>query len=106
MGEQESINMVARWARVLLAGWVCVVAAGIVTAADSTPRGQFTVWAIGLPNGYIVMEHQAAVIHVTADDVAQGALHVRNGSRFVITTDTATGYTVDFHVGGGNRLAE
>lgn len=90
----------ARWARVLLAGWVCVVAAGIVAAADSIPRGPFAVWAIGLPKGYVVMEHQVPVVHVTAENVAQGAFHVRNGSRFVITTDTATGYTVEFHAAG------
>jgi hypothetical protein len=89
-----------RWARMMLAGWACVVAAGAVTADDSPPRVPFAVWAIGLPNGYIIMEHQVAVLHVTADDVARGALQVRDGSRLVITAHSPTGYVVQFSARG------
>ena len=80
-------------------GFACTLAAGIAAAGD-TSRGQFAVWAIGLPDGYVMMEHQAPTIQVTADDVAKGVVQVRGGSRFVITTHTPTGYTVDFFTGG------
>ena len=85
-------------ARVVVA-LACALAAGIA-AADGASRSQFAVWAIGLSDGYVMMEHQAPVIHVTADDVAQGVVQVRGGSRFVITTHSPTGYTVDFFTRG------
>ena len=80
-------------------GVACALVTG-VAAADGTARGQFAVWAVGLPNGYVMMEHQAPTIHVTADDVAQGVVQVRGGSRLVITTHAPSGYTVDFHTRG------
>jgi hypothetical protein len=92
-GSLNSVVVATRWARVMLAGWVFLVAAGAACAADSAP---LAVWVIGLPHGYIVMEHQVAVLHVTADDVARGVLEVRDGSRLVITTHSVTGYVVDF----------
>ena len=46
-------------------------------------------WAIGLPDGYIIMEHQENVIHVTAADVARGVVEVRGGSRFVGTAHSS-----------------
>jgi len=61
-----------------------------IAAADGTPRGQFAVWAIGLPNGYVIMEHQASAVRVTDDDVARGVLDVQNGTRIVITTTEPT----------------
>ena len=83
----------------MLMGLACVLAPGIA-AADGAPRAAFAAWAIGLADGYVIMEHQAPTIHVTADDVAQGVVQVRGGSRFVITTDSPAGYTVDFHTRG------
>jgi hypothetical protein len=65
-------------------------------AADGTPGGPFTVWAIGLPNGYIVMEHQVQVVHVTAEDAARGVVEVRGGSRLVVTTHASSRYALDF----------
>lgn len=85
-------------ARVLVA-LACALAAGIA-AADGAPRGQFAAWAIGLPDGYVMMEYQAPVIHVTADDVARGVVEVRGGSRLVITTRSPAGYAVDFYTNG------
>ena len=78
--------------------WVGLASALVtgIAAADGTPRGQFAVWAIGLPDGYVVMEYQPEVIHVTADDVTRGVVQVRGGSRLVITVDSPTGYAVDF----------
>ena len=80
-------------------GFACTLAAGIAAAGD-TSRSQFAVWAIGLPDGYVMMEHQAPTIQITADDVAKGVVQVQGGSRFVITTRMPTGYTVDFFTRG------
>lgn len=80
------------WAIGILA---CVLASGIATA-DDPPRAGFAVWAAGLPNGYVVMERQAAAILVTEADVANGAVHVPDGSRLVIATDSPSDYAVDF----------
>ncbi len=79
-----------------LAALACALPAGIAVADGST-RAPLQVWAIGLPNGYVVMEHQARVLEVTAEDVAKGMVEVRGGSRIAITTDSPGGYTVDFH---------
>jgi len=62
--------------------------------AEGTARGSFAVWAIGLPDGYIIMEHQENVIHVTAADVARGVVEVRGGSRFVVTAHSASRYSL------------
>jgi hypothetical protein len=67
-----------------------------IAAADGTPRDQFAVWAIGLPNGYVIMEHQAPTVQVTTDDVARGAIDVDNGTRIVITTIEPSGAAVEF----------
>jgi len=69
-------------------------------AADSTPHGQFAVWAIGLPNGYVIMEHQAQAVRVTADDVMRGMVDVQSGTRIVITTTEPSGIAVDFRSPG------
>jgi hypothetical protein len=81
--------------RVVRAGVASLFFAGIAAAAD-TPRSPFTVWAIGLPNGYIVMEHQARVVHVTAEDAARGVVEVRGGSRLIVTTHASSRYALDF----------
>ena len=73
----------------------CVLASGIAIA-DGPSRAGFAVWAAGLPNGYVVMQHQAGAIRVTDRDVAQGAVHVPDGSRFVIATESPGDYAVDF----------
>lgn len=73
----------------------CALVAGMA-AADDTPRRQLAVWAIGLPSANFIMEYRAAVIHVTAEDVARGAVEVRGSSRLVMTTDSPTGYAVEF----------
>ncbi len=89
-----------KWSGIrLLMGLACVLAPGIA-AADGAPRAAFAAWAIGLPDGYIMMEYQAAVIEVTAEDVARGIVEVRGGSRLIITTGSPAGYAVDFYPNG------
>ena len=68
----------------------CVAASGAVAAADPA------VWAIGLPHGYIVMEHQVQAVDVTDEDVARGFVEIRGGSRIVVTTRSGGGYALDF----------
>ena len=67
----------------------------MAVAAD-TASGSFAVWAIGLPDGYIIMEHQETVIHVTAEDVARGVVEVRGASRLIVTTHAPSPYALDF----------
>ena len=62
--------------------------------------GTLQVWAIGLPNGYVVMEHQASVLEVSADDVVNGMIEVRGGSRLVITLRQPGDYVVDLRARG------
>lgn len=66
----------------------CLVAPG-AAAADS-----LSVWAIGLPHGYIVMEHQARTIQVTPEDAARGFVDVSGASRLVVTTRAPADYAV------------
>jgi hypothetical protein len=77
------------------AGLACTVSAGSATA-----DGPLQVWAIGLPNGYVVMEHQARVLEVSAQDVVSGRVEVRGGSRLVITLTSPAGYALDFRARG------
>jgi hypothetical protein len=42
------------------------------------------------------MEHQAQVVHVTAEDAARGMVEVREGSRLVVTIHAPSRYAVDF----------
>lgn len=76
-------------------GLACALVAS-VAAADGAARGPVAAWAIGLPDGYVVMEYQAPVIQVSAEDVARGVVEVRGGSRLVITTRSPAGYALDF----------
>ena len=78
-----------------MAALACALAAGSA-AADGDARAPLQVWAIGLPNGYVIMEHQARVLQISAEDVARGMVEVRAGSRLVITLKSPAGYTVDF----------
>ena len=65
-----------------------------VTGGSAAAGGTLQVWAIGLPNGYVIMEHQASVLEVSAQDVANGVVEVRGGSRLVITLKSPAGYAV------------
>ena len=67
-----------------------------IAAADGSTQVPATVWAIGLPNGYVIMEHQAQAVRVTADDVARGVVDVQSGTRIVVTTIEPSGVAVDF----------
>lgn len=69
-------------------------------AADSSLQAPLAVWAIGLPNGYVIMEHQTAAVQVTADDVARGVLDVQDGTRIAITTTEPSVVTLDFRIPG------
>jgi hypothetical protein len=85
---KENLRRLRSWVGVALALVPCIA------VAEGTARGSFAVWAIGLPDGYIVMEHQEAVIHVTAADVARGVVEVRGGSRFMVTAHSPARYSV------------
>jgi len=75
---------------------LCAAAlAWAVSGGSAVAGGTLQVWAIGLPNGYVVMEHQARVLEISADDVANGIVEVRGGSRFVITLKSRGDYVVD-----------
>lgn len=98
MGPREQVTAMMRTIgiRVLcMAALACALAAGSA-AADGEPRAPLQVWAIGLPNGYVVMEHQARVLQISAEDVARGMIEVRGGSRLVVTLKSSAGYAVDF----------
>jgi len=83
----------------ILLGVVCALVTG-VTAADNTSPGTLAVWAIGLPHGYIVLEHQAKVIDVTSEDVARGSVQIAGGSRLIVATRSQGGYAVHFAARG------
>ena len=70
-----------------------------IAGAQGFAGAPAAVWAIGLADGYIIMEHQESVIHVTATDVARGAVEVRGGSRFVVTSGSPARYTVNLQEG-------
>lgn len=69
----------------------CALDAGIARA-QSRPA-----WAIGLPDGHVILEHQASAIEVSAEDAARGVVEVRGGSRLVVTIHAPSSYAVDFH---------
>lgn len=108
------MRTIAKWV-LSMAAMACALAAGSA-AADGPLRALLRVWAIGLPNGYVIMEHQARVLQVSAEDVARGMVEVRGGSRLVVTLKSSAGYAVDFRarsplviatwVGGIGRTVE
>ena len=53
------------------------------------------MWAIGLPHGFVAMEHQVSSIDITADDVARGEVRVRAGSRIAVTTRQPTSHAIE-----------
>jgi hypothetical protein len=83
--------MKCRVLRILLA-----VACALVTGGAAADGPTLAVWAIGLPHGYIVMEHQAQVIDVTSDDVARGFVQVAGGSRLIVATRSQGDYALHF----------
>jgi hypothetical protein len=87
----------------LRAGLVGVACASHAGAAlpDGGPVPVLAVWAIGLPYGFVTMEHQVAAIKVTADDVARGEVRVRAGSRIVVTTRDPASQAVEFRARSG-----
>lgn len=76
----------------ILQGVACALVSG-AAEADGAARA---VWAIGLPHGYIVMEHQAKVINVTSEDVARGFVQIAGGSRLVVATRSQGDYALHF----------
>src|SRR5688572_6246367 len=98
-GREEAFHFTsARRLAMLIASLSASLLFGIAFA-DGIPRGEFAVWAIGLPNSYVIMEHQAQAVEVSAGDVARGTLEVKGGTRIVVTT-TDAGIAVDFHSPG------
>jgi hypothetical protein len=79
----------------ILLGFVCALATGGAAAEDP-----LAVWAIGLPHGYIVMEHQAKVIDVTSEDVARGFVQIAGGSRLLVATRSQGDYALHFATRG------
>jgi len=82
-----------------VAAFACAVSAG-TAVAEGPLHTPLRVWAIGLPNGYVIMEYQARVLHVSAEDVAKGMVEVRGGSRLLVTLNSPAGYAVDFRARG------
>jgi hypothetical protein len=76
----------------IVLGVVCALATAGAAADGPAPAA----WAIGLPHGYIMMEHRAQAIDVTDEDVARGFVDVRGGSRIVVTTRSGGRYALDF----------
>jgi len=83
-----------------LVGVACASHTGAALPAGP-PAPQLAVWAIGLPHGFVTMEHQVAAINVTADDVARGEVRVRAGSRIVVTMRHPASHTVEFRARSG-----
>ena len=88
-------GMTYRRLRIVL-GVVCALATAGAAADGPAP----VAWAIGLPHGYIVMEHQVQAIDVSDEDVARGFVDVRGGSHIVVTTRTGGRYALDFATRG------
>lgn len=76
-------------------GIACAMGPG-TTLAEGPRRASFAVWAVGLPNGYVVMEHQAKAIEISEKDVRRGAVTVPAGTRLVVVTRSSGSYAVDF----------
>jgi hypothetical protein len=85
----------ARGKQCVVFAFACAFAASSAIA-DEKAHTPLQVWAIGLPNGYVVMEHQARGIHISAEDVERGYVEVREGSRLIVALRSPGGYAVDF----------
>jgi hypothetical protein len=77
----------------------CALPPGTVFA-DGGARGQFPVWAIGLPNGYLVMDRQARVIQVTTDHRARGAGNAPGDAGRLVTNQVPPARVADIQVSG------
>ena len=77
-------------------GMLLGVACALVTAGAAAEGPARAVWAIGLPHGYIVMEHQAKVIDVASEDVALGFVQIAGGSRLIVVTRSQGDYALQF----------
>jgi hypothetical protein len=87
--------------------WIVLLLASLLTAfpsenaaAQRIPANQFSAWAIGLPNGYVFMEHQTAAVTVTAADVARGETEVDGGTRIIVTLTEPSDIALDFRSSG------
>jgi hypothetical protein len=80
-----------------MAGMACALCASATLAQDGT-KPSFAVWAIGLPDGFVTMEHQVSSIKVTTEDVARGEVRVRAGSRIVVKTRYPVPHAVEIRV--------
>lgn len=80
-----------------LSALACALPAGIALA-DGGARGQFPVWAIGLPNGYLVMDRQSRVIQVTTDHRARGAAKAPGDA--LVTNQVPPARVADIQVSG------
>ena len=80
---------------VAMFAFACAFAASSAIAEEKAHE-PLRVWAIGLPNGYVVMEHQARAVHISAQDVERGYVDVREGSRLIVMLRSPGGYAVDF----------
>jgi hypothetical protein len=74
---------------------VCAMGSG-TSLAEGPLRASFAVWAVGLPNGYVVMAHQARSIEISEEDVRQGAVYVPAATRLVVVNRSSGSYAVDF----------
>ena len=81
-------------------GMLLGVACALVTGGAAAEGPARAVWAIGLPHGYIVMEHQAKVIAVTSEDVARGFVQIAGGSRLIVATRSQGDYALHFATRG------
>jgi hypothetical protein len=71
-----------------------------VAAAAGSPEDEFAVWAIGLPNGFVAMEHESRTIEVSAEDVARGMLEISAGTRLLIVGTKLMRVAVRFRSSG------
>jgi hypothetical protein len=78
---------------------VCAMGSG-TSLAEGPLRASFAVWAVGLPNGYVVMERQAQALEISEEDVRRGEIYVREGSRLIVVTWSSGGYAADFSSNG------